>query len=198
MANEKTLQVVVLHCALTTEQWQNEAETVIPKGFLCVEFAAGGVTRQKFGDGVNKFKDLLYANGDIDLSGYYTKSETDSAINTAISAIGTAVTVKGTAPDMAALPATGNKQGDLWFVENDAIHTGSGYAEYIWISNDWEFIGKNQSVDLTNYATVTYVDSQINSLAERIMATETDISAIKTELEDCLKSTDKLVLQCSL
>lgn len=190
-------EVVVLHVAHTTAEWQG-INDIIPKGLLCVEFATGGITRMKVGDGVKKFVQLPYTDGNVDLSQYYTKSQTDNAISAAIMAIGAAVTVKGTAPKLADLPMTGNKQGDMWFVENDSVHTGTGYAEYIWINGAWEFIGKNQSVDLTAYATVTYVDSQITALSSRITSAENSIAAIQTELSSCIKTTDKLILQCIL
>ncbi len=106
--------VKVLNVVKTKTQW--EAITAVPsKGVLLVE-VDGNKTNLKIGDGVNTYNLLPYASGDIDLSAYYTAAETDEAIATAVSSIGNIVTLKGRVDTTAALPSTGNTQGDLYFV----------------------------------------------------------------------------------
>ena len=54
------------------------------------------------------------------------------AINTAVASV---YTVKGSKADVASLPASGNKKGDVWHVEDDG-------SEYFWTGTKWEFMGK--------------------------------------------------------
>lgn len=194
-----TLNAKILHTAKTTSEWQS-TQTVIPRGLLCVEFAAGGITRLKVGDGSSVYSTLPYTDGNVDLSGYYTKSETDTAISTAITAIGTAVTIKGTADLLTSLPISGNKQGDLYFVGN--AEDPDGYAEYVWVNGKWECLGKITNVDLSGYSTITYVDGKITAVNGRIDAVDAAVSNQNTRIttleENTVKYTDDIVINCSI
>lgn len=160
----KTLNAKVLNVVKTTSQWAAE-QSVIPKGMLCVEFAADDSVKVKIGDGVKTFSSLSYVNG-ADLKNHYTKSETDVKISEAVGAIGNVITIKGKANSLGSLPAAGNKAGDLWLIPSD--NAGSDqYCEYMWIANgsggSWELVGKTApQIDLSNYATKTEVDSKIS------------------------------------
>lgn len=194
-----TLNAKVLHIAKTSYEWQS-VQAVIPKGLLCVEFAAGGVTRIKVGDGSSAYTALPYADGSVDLSGYYTKTQTDSAISMAIAAIGTAITIKGTAVLASALPASGNKQGDLYFV--GSAGDAEGYAEYVWMNGAWECLGKVTNVDLSEYSTITYVDGKITAANARMDTLETTTSGQNTRITtletNAVKYTDDIVISCYL
>lgn len=142
----KTVKVQFLNVAKTTAEWAN-CETIIPKGLLCVEFASGA-TYVKIGNGTSTFADLPYqSDGTIDLTQYYTKTETDEAIVEAIQTMGKLVTIKGTKATVAELPkATDDPApvvGDVWFV-GTAGDGNDSFAEYVYtIEGTWEFFGKS-------------------------------------------------------
>lgn len=90
-----------------------------------------------------------------DLTNYYAKSETYTRdeINQRISAI-----PKFTISVVSALPTTGISDTTIYLVSS-----GSGsdlYTEYIHVNGAWEILG-SQRVDLTGYATETWVDNQL-------------------------------------
>lgn len=195
----RTIKSELLHVAMTTDQWQQYATTVQAKGKLLIEFAIGGVTRLKASDGISTWSELPYIGGDANLSDYYTKEETDSEISKAIASIGNVMTVKGTIPAYVDLPMNGNKQGDVWFVGTSTENENNSYDEYVWMeagggSGGWEFIGTT-GVDLSGYATITYLNSQISEITNRLNDTDLRVQAIEMS---CLKSTDKLIMEDSL
>lgn len=74
------MNVVVKHVAKTTAQW-GEVLSVIPNRVLCVEVAANNKIKIKIGDGVRTWSALPYVSSEeVDLSGYYTKTEVDSLL----------------------------------------------------------------------------------------------------------------------
>ena len=188
----KTMSVKVLHVSKTTAQWALITD-VVSKGFLCVEFTTDNKTKIKIGDGVNTYANLPYVGTDIDLSQYYTKLETDSAISSAISSIGNVFIIRGRVNAVNNLPATGNKSGDVYFV---GLESASEYEEYVWTETRWEYFGKTTAqVDLSNYYTKSEVDSFING----VEYDDTVLSARVTAIEgDYIKSTDTLILNCTL
>ena len=68
-------------------------------------------------------------------SSYYTKSEIDQKLSGAMN-------YKGTKATVAALPSTGNAQGDVWHVNADG-------GEYAWNGSAWEELGT--AIDLSGY-----------------------------------------------
>ena len=81
------------------------------------------------------------------LSGYgitdaYTKTQTDSAIGTAISGLGKVLNYKGTKSATSNLPTSGNKEGDVWIVTADN-------SEHVWNGSAWEKLGT--TTDLSGY-----------------------------------------------
>ena len=91
MADTRTITMNGIEIYLdtrTTAQW-GTVSRVIPKGFVCVELTTDGKCKMKCGDGVQAFADLPYIGGDLDMTDYYTKTETDNAISEAIGNLGT-------------------------------------------------------------------------------------------------------------
>lgn len=91
-----------------------------------------------------------------DLSNYYTKTETDSAISDAIDGLGTIFNLLGSVATVQDLPSTGNTVGDVWYVQSQS-------SGYVWINDGgtlrWEQLGA--TIDLTNYYTKTETDNLI-------------------------------------
>lgn len=169
----RTLQAKVLNVCKTTEQWVAET-AVISKGLLCVELASENVTLVKIGDGVKTYAQLPYiTDGSFSISDYSTTTEVTEMIDTKLEALGNIIRIKGIKPTAAELPTEQNELGDLWFV-GTAGETTDSFAEYIWTSaNKFEFLGRVQTdVDLSGYATTTYVDGKVQDLVDRIEALE--------------------------
>lgn len=115
-----------------------------------------------------------------DLTNYYLKTQiyTKTEVNTLIGQISTvSIQVVQTLPQTA-------QTNVIYFVPKDGS-TGDIYNEYIYVSNNWELIGSTQ-VDLTGYATETWVNTQISGFL-----TQTQIQAlISTALSDYALSSD--------
>lgn len=101
------------------------------------------------------------------LTNYYLKSETYSQteINNLIGQIKT-VSIQV----VSQLPTIG-ESNIIYFVPKEGSENDI-YNEYIWINNKWELIGSTQ-VDLTGYATETWVKTQIKDFL-----TETEIQQL--------------------
>lgn len=183
----KELSVKILQVNKTTAEWGTTSD-VISKGLLCVEFLTDGSVKLKVGDGVNSWTDLPYAS-EVDLSDYYTKTETDSKITEEIGKLGTILRIKGIVATVELLPASDNQAGDVYFVGTTG-ETVDNYSEYVYTTeNKWEYVGRVQTeVDLSEYAKITYVDSKIKEVSDRV----------DTIKEDYIKSTDSLILNCTL
>lgn len=145
-----------------------------------------------------KTSDLTNDSGFItnavnNLINYYLKSETynKTEVNNLISQIQTShfevVTV---------LPATG-ESNVIYLLPRQITETGNIYDEYIYISNAYEKIGSTD-VDLTGYATETWVSAQISSFL-----TQTQIQGLintsltnyytKSEIDTALSSKENIV-----
>lgn len=118
-----------------------------------------------------KTSDLANDSGFItnavnDLINYYLKNETYSKneVNTLVNNI-----TKVTISVVDTLPTTG-ESNIIYFVAKTGS-TNDVYDEYVWISNAWEHIGSTD-VDLTGYATESWVNTQIaNFLTEAQVST---------------------------
>lgn len=191
------MDVKVLNVVKTTAQWAAET-SIISKGFLCVEFTTDNTVLVKIGDGTKTYADLPYvSDGSFVISDYYTKTETDEAISDAITGIGKVLKIKGVKATVAELPATDNEVGDLWFVGTATEESTDSFSEYIWTdAGAWEFLGRVQTeVDLSGYATTTYVTNEIKKVTDSIDAIDERVTAIEG---DYVKNTDTLVLNCTL
>lgn len=121
-----------------------------------------------------------------DLANYYLKTETytQTEVN---NLIGQIKTISIEVVDN--LPETG-ESNKIYFVPKDGT-TGDIYNEYIWINNAWELIGSTQ-VDLTGYATETWVNNQIKDFLNEAQVTEIVNNSLtsyytKTQTDDLLK-----------
>lgn len=152
------------------------------------------------------------------LTNYYTKTETDTAISDAISSLGTLFKFKGRVDSVDDLPASDNQQGDVYLVGAE----GAGeFSEYYWTGTYFDFMGKTTSVDLTDYYKKSDVDGLLNNKVDKVdgkgLSTEDFTTELKNRLnslenyddkaltarvsaieDDYIKSTDKLILNCSI
>lgn len=190
---DKALIGKVLNACRTTENWNSETRA-IPKGLLCVELADDNNTLIKIGDGVKTYSQLPYIkDGSFSISDYSTTTEVTELIDTKLEALGNIIRIKGVKSTVQELPTEGNEIGDLWFV-GTVGETSDSFGEYIWTSeNKFEFLGRIQTeVDLSEYATTSYVDGVINTLSDRVTALE------EFDFSSFVKDTDTLTINCEL
>ena len=152
------------------------------------------------------------------LTNYYTKTETDTAISEAIGNLGTLFRFKGRVDTVNDLPASDNQQGDVYLVGAEGA---SEFAEYYWTGTFFDYMGKTTSVDLTDYYKKSEVDNLLNNKVDKVegkgLSTEDFTTELKNRLNslenyddtaltarvatiegDYIKSTDKLILNCSI
>lgn len=150
------------HIVRTTVQWTEAgiANYAIPRGVLCVELLNNGTTKLKVGEGDKFYRQLPYVGGEGggDLSNYYTKEQVDRIIQNL-----KAVTIPSTQiyPTKESLPITGNKLGEIRFVNNP------GYPDpitYLWNDHKWISIGGAFDVDLSQYVKRSEIMPTINRL----------------------------------
>lgn len=152
------------------------------------------------------------------LASYYTKTETDTAISDAIGELGTLFRFKGRVDSVDQLPKSDNQQGDVYLVgaENE-----SEFLEYYWTGTMFDYMGKTTRVDLSDYYTKSEVDGLLGDKVDKVegmgLSQENFTTELKTKLEglenyddtdlvqrvetiegDYVKSTDKLILNCSI
>ncbi len=94
-----------------------------------------------------------------DLEHYYKKSETytQDEVNALVSAI-----PKFTISVVSALPTSNISATTVYLVGGGS--SGDLYTEYIYVNNEWEILG-SQKVDLTGYATETWVIGKLGGYA---------------------------------
>lgn len=152
------------------------------------------------------------------LTNYYTKTETDTAISEAIGNLGTLFRFKGRVDTVNNLPASDNQQGDVYLV---GAESASEFAEYYWTGTFFDYMGKTTSIDLTEYYKKSEVDNLLNNKVDKVegkgLSTEDFTTELKNKLNslknyddtalkgritaienDYIKSTDKLILNCSI
>ena len=152
------------------------------------------------------------------LTDYYTKTETDTAISEAIGNLGTLFRFKGRVNTVDDLPASDNQQGDVYLV---GAESAGEFAEYYWTGTFFDYMGKTTSVDLTDYYKKSDVDNLLNGKVDKVegkgLSTEDFTTELKNRLNslenyddtaltervatiegDYIKSTDKLILNCSI
>lgn len=224
MANTTLNNVRVLHDVRTTAEWTTVGTTVIPKGYLTIEVTTDGKTKVKVGNGTDTWSALKYITEETDLSAYATIDYVDTGIQSAISALGTIFTVKGRVDTADNLPADNNKNGDVYLVGTEG---SDNYAEYMWTGTLWNMLGTTVEVDLSNYYTKdavytkTEVDGLLDDKVDKVdgmgLSQENFTTDLKTKLDglenyddtalaqrvtdieaDYIKSTDTLILNCSL
>ena len=152
------------------------------------------------------------------LTNYYTKTETDNAISEAIGNLGTLFRFKGRVDTVNDLPASDNQQGDVYLVGAEGANE---FAEYYWTGTFFDYMGKTTSIDLTDYYKKSDVDNLLNGKVDKVegkgLSTEDFTTELKNRLNslenyddtaltarvaaiegDYIKSTDKLILNCSI
>ena len=152
------------------------------------------------------------------LTDYYTKTETDTAISDAISSLGTLFRFKGRVDSVDDLPASNNQQGDVY---RGGVAGASEYQAESWTGPLFDYMGKTTSVDLTDYYKKSDVDGLLNNKVDKVdgkgLSTEDFTTELKNRLnslenyddtaltarvsaieDDYIKSTDKLILNCSI
>ena len=140
----------------------------IPKGYMCVELAENA-TLLKVGDGVSTFADLPYTGAVIDVD-----QIVKDAVTKELEKLGAVFDIKGTVASVSELPAENNEKGDVYLVGGE---DDDDLTEYYWTGTKWDFMGTAVKVDLSNY----YTKAEVDDL-----------------LEDCIKSGDTLILNCTL
>lgn len=71
---------------------------------------------------------------------------------------------------VANLPVTG-ETGTIYLVPNSNPTSQNNYTEYTWVNNDWEIVG-GVSIDLSSYATITWVQTQLDTKQNVINITD--------------------------
>ncbi len=177
--------------ARTTEQWA-EITKVVPKGYICVEFTTDEKCRLKVGDGTKQYSELPYAGGDVGPAEIEKIAE--RVVSDAFGEQGILFRYKGRVNSPDDLPADGNETGDVWLVgEEDAKE----FAEYYWTGTFFDYMGRKEEVDFSEYYKKSDVDTLLLSKAEKEVVDE--LSNRLTELEEtCVRSTDKLILTCKM
>ena len=182
----KTVTAKVLQVTKTTAEW-SAVSAVIPKGLLCVELA-GTKTMIKIGDGANTYAALPYVTDDVDMSEYYTSTETDTKISSAIAALGTVFNIKGRVATTDALASiTDPKAGDVYLVGADDTNNASEY--YYTTDGKWEYMGLITEVDLSGYYTKTEVDGllkdklDVSTYTTYIQSTATLLEGLRTDVD---------------
>lgn len=85
---------------------------------------------------------------------YATKSEVATAISNATSGLLSRQVVQ-------TLPVSGIDNNTIYMVPKTG-EPGDAYYEYLYVNDNWEYLGSTE-VDLTDYATINYVDQRIAS-----------------------------------
>lgn len=96
-----------------------------------------------------------------------------------IGALGNILTFKGVVASVSALPATGNKVGDVYFVGTNTTAGKDDFTEYVWaeVSSgvyEWEYLGKVQvDPDLSAYLTAVGFSNTSTNDAVKLKVTQT-------------------------
>lgn len=123
----------------------------------------------------------------------YTKSEVETYVNGQISSAGH---LKREIVE--ALPAAGEADVDTIYMlkKIGGLVDQDHYEEYMVINGAWELIGDTY-VDLTNYATKSYVDGEIDAV-EGAVALKADQSALDTANENIARKADAETVNAAL
>lgn len=116
-----------------------------------------------------------------DLTYYYTKTQVDGKVSDLESKISAIPKFAISVVD--SLPTSGISTTTIYLKKTSTTETGNLYTEYIYVNNAWESLG-TQTLDLSEYATKTYVSGQIANFV-----TEAQVNTlISTALASYVKS----------
>ena len=175
-----------IHIVKRTDQWNERAvqSYVVPRGVLCVELTPDGNTRIKVGEGNKYYSQLPYIGLNIDISQYFTKEEVkklvqDTSEETVIAYMDKQPYVRVLGPILpsaASLPKSGNKDGDIRFVQLAKVTAdGKAYIEYVWFNNRWDPLSTALDIDVSKFATkedLAAVQKSVTDLAKRVTLVE--------------------------
>ncbi|MBO4736625.1 MAG: hypothetical protein J5614_09570 [Paludibacteraceae bacterium] len=175
-----------IHIVKRTDQWNERAvqSYVVPRGVLCVELTPDGNTRIKVGEGNKYYSQLPYIGLNIDISQYFTKEEVkklvqDTSEETVIAYMDKQPYVRVLGPILpsaASLPKSGNKDGDIRFVQLAKVTAdGKAYIEYVWFNNRWDPLSTALDIDVSKFATkedLAAVQKSVTELAKRVTLVE--------------------------
>lgn len=156
------------HIVGTSYQWNlaSYKERIIPKGTLCIEVVDEKLTKIKIGVGNKHYRDLPYIGGDVDLSDYYTKEETNAIINN-LEFMKVASTDVYDNKD--ALPLNHNKLGDVRFVKSTDTDIKPDPDEYIWNGTRWLLIGAPiTEIDLSEYVKKAELEPRLEHIESEL------------------------------
>lgn len=156
------------HIVGTTYQWNlaSYRERIIPRGTLCIELVEPKITKIKIGNGNKHYRDLPYIGGDVDLSNYYTKEETDNIINN-LEFMSIADTKVYDSKDN--LPLNNNDLGDVRFVKSTDEDIKPDPDEYIWNGNRWLLIGAPiTDIDLSEYVKKSELEPRLKQIESEL------------------------------
>lgn len=185
MANITTLSLQIRACVKTTAEW-TAFDRAPAEDVLLFERTENGDLKWKIGNGVTMWSNLRYGkNQDFDPTNFYTKAETNSAINTAIANLGDLLELKGTVASVDNLPSTGNEPGDVYFVGVAGAETFDMYSYTV--NDGWVHIGYT-GTDMSIYYTKTEVNALLNDKVDKVtgkqLSTEDFTSAYKGKLDN--------------
>lgn len=139
---------------------------------------------------------------EIDLSNYYTKSEADSAISTAV----TDAIADIQATDFSVVterPTENISTNTIYLISKETTEGENIYEEYIYVNNNWEKIGET-TIDLSQYSTTEEMNAAIAAEVAKInlsnyltiteasntYATKTEISNINSSIDNMYSKTE--------
>jgi hypothetical protein len=173
----------------TTAAW-GAANPVLFLGEFGVELTSSDDIKVKVGDGETSWDDLPYISSDVDLSAYYTSTQTNSAITAAITSaaatINTALSGKSnidhthtldSLSDVASSTAT---SGQYLRFNGTSWEAGSADAPSLVSYDDLtdvptEFTPEDHTHDLSDITEITATATEIN-LLDGVLATTTEIN----------------------
>lgn len=125
-----------------------------------------------------------------DLTYYYTKTQVDGKVSDLEGKISAIPKFAISVVDN--LPTSGISTTTIYLKKTSTTETGNLYTEYIYVNNAWESLG-TQTLDLSEYATKTYVSGQIANFV-----TEAQVNTlISTALTSYVKSTSLAAIATS-
>lgn len=118
-------------------------------------FNSGGVIKLLHADGTEQTLMTSSADGTLDLSNYYTKTEIDELISGGVGGAGFNVEI------VEELPDAGNNY--TIYLLRDKESEKDIYTEYLYINDKWEILGTTE-IDLSGYALKTDIPTNVSQL----------------------------------
>ena len=131
---------------------------------------------------INSKQDKIIAGTGIDITDNTISCTLDTTIFTVVDVL-----------PMAPLSSNKNK---IHLVLSSSSDEGNAYDEYLWVNNSWEKIGSFiTSVDLSDYAKTSYVDTQINSEATARTQADSELQSKINSKQDTLTAGDNIKIE---